>query len=49
VDLDVATAAQSRQLLLSPVGKRLACTLHPLWERYDEHGPTQQQEERDYS
>lgn len=48
VDLEVATAAQSRQLLLSPVGKRLACALHPLWERYDEHGPTEQQEQQDY-
>lgn len=45
VDLDVATAAQARQLLLSPTGKRLACALHPLWERYDEHGPTSEQEE----
>jgi hypothetical protein len=48
VDLDVATAAQSRQLLLAPVGKRLACALHPLWERYDEHGPTEQQEQAEY-
>jgi hypothetical protein len=49
VDLDVATAAQSRQLLLSPTGKRLDCALHPLWERYDEHGPSQAQEEQEYS
>lgn len=45
VDLDVSSAAQARQLLLSPTGKRLACALHPLWERYDEHGPTPEQEE----
>jgi hypothetical protein len=45
VDLDVASAAQTRQFLLNPSQKRLACALHPLWERYDEHGPSTRQEE----
>ncbi len=39
VDLDVTTAAEARQLMLTPGIKRLACARHPLWERYDEHGP----------
>jgi hypothetical protein len=39
VDLDVVSAAEARQLMLTPGIKRLACTNHPLWERYDHHGP----------
>jgi hypothetical protein len=39
VDLEVASAAQARQLLLTPNPTRLRCATHPLWERYDEHGP----------
>jgi hypothetical protein len=45
VDTDVASAAQVRQFLLNPSRKRLACALHPLWERYDEHGPSARHEE----
>jgi hypothetical protein len=48
VDLEVATAAQARQLLLTPNPTRLRCSTHPLWERYDEHGPTEQQEQAEY-
>ena len=39
VDLDIISAAQARQLLLTPNPNRLRCVLHPLWERYEEHGP----------
>ncbi|MEN9937900.1 MAG: hypothetical protein RLZZ387_4479 [Chloroflexota bacterium] len=44
VDLEIATAAQARQFLLTQSPKRLGCVKHPLWERYDEHGPTPDQE-----
>jgi hypothetical protein len=39
VDTEVISAGQARQLLLTSGAPRLACTIHPLWERYDEHGP----------
>jgi len=46
VDQDIIAPGAARQLLLTPhITQRLHCVLHPLWERYDEHGP--QVEERD--
>ena len=39
LDQDILPAAAARQLLLSDSTKRLACAKHPLWERYDQHGP----------
>jgi hypothetical protein len=39
LDQDILPAAAARQLLLSDSAKRLACAKHPLWERYDQHGP----------
>jgi hypothetical protein len=39
LDQDILPAAAARQLLLSDSSKRLACAKHPLWERYDQHGP----------
>jgi hypothetical protein len=40
VDQYLMPAAQARQLLLAKGAGELACVRHPLWERYDEHGPT---------
>jgi hypothetical protein len=46
VDQDIIIPGAARQLLLTPhVTQRLHCVLHPLWERYDRHGP--QVEERE--
>jgi hypothetical protein len=39
LDQDIIPAAVARQLLLSDSTTRLACAKHPLWERYDQHGP----------
>ncbi len=39
LDQDILPAAAARQLLLTDSSKRLACAKHPLWERYDQHGP----------
>jgi hypothetical protein len=40
VDQHIITPANARQLLLTPnIVQRLNCVLHPLWERYDQHGP----------
>jgi hypothetical protein len=39
VDRAVIPAAEARQWLLAKIDKRLGCVNHPLWERYDEHGP----------
>ncbi|MEO7911292.1 MAG: hypothetical protein ABIV47_16735 [Roseiflexaceae bacterium] len=39
LDQDILPAAAARQLLLTDSTKRLACAKHPLWERYDQHGP----------
>src|SRR5262249_26316342 len=39
LDQEIVPAAAARQLLLSDSTKRLACAKHPLWERYDQHGP----------
>lgn len=39
IDQQVIPAGTARQLLLSKSEKRLACVHHPLWERYDQHGP----------
>jgi hypothetical protein len=46
VDTSTMPPGTARQLLLAsaPAG-RLQCALHPLWERYDHHGP--QPEERE--
>jgi hypothetical protein len=43
LDQDILPAAAARQLLLSDSAKRLACAKHPLWERYDQHGPFAQE------
>lgn len=39
VDQELIPPGAARQLLLSDGSKRLACVKHPLWERYDQHGP----------
>lgn len=39
IDTEIIPAGAMRQLLLTDSSKRLACALHPLWERYDQHGP----------
>jgi len=39
IDQEILPAAVARQLLLSDSTTRLACAKHPLWERYDQHGP----------
>jgi hypothetical protein len=44
VDRDVIAPAEARQLLLGKLEKRLGCVAHPLWERYDEHGPFTKEE-----
>ena len=45
IDQDILPAAAARQLMLSDSAKRLACAKHPLWERYDQHGPFPDQRE----
>jgi hypothetical protein len=40
VDTSIIPSATARQLLLAPgPASRLQCAQHPLWERYDRHGP----------
>lgn len=39
VNTELIPPSVARQLLLTPGEKRVACARHPLWERYDEHGP----------
>jgi hypothetical protein len=40
VDTSIIPSATARQLLLAPgPAHRLECAQHPLWERYDRHGP----------
>lgn len=39
VDQQKAPAAMARQFLLSGGRNDLVCVKHPLWERYDHHGP----------
>lgn len=39
IDREVIGPATARQLLLSDGAKRLTCSKHPFWERYDQHGP----------
>jgi hypothetical protein len=40
VDTSIIPPATARQLLLAPgPAPRLECARHPLWERYDRHGP----------
>jgi hypothetical protein len=36
---EIIPAGAARQLLLTDGSQRLACAKHPLWERYDQHGP----------
>ena len=46
VDQSIMPAGVARQLLLSAdASQRLKCVLHPLWERYDTHGPQAQERE----
>jgi hypothetical protein len=40
IDQSRIPAAAARQLLLGGGRKDLTCVNHPLWERYDHHGPT---------
>lgn len=44
VDQSRMPAAAARQFLLGGGRGDLKCVSHPLWERYDEHGPTFQDE-----
>jgi hypothetical protein len=39
VDREALPPGTARQMLLTPSHQRLRCVNHPLWERYDEHGP----------
>jgi hypothetical protein len=39
IDQEIIPAGAVRQLLLTDSTKRLSCANHPLWERYDQHGP----------
>jgi hypothetical protein len=40
VDQTIIPAGTARQLMLAAeAAQRLKCVLHPLWERYDAHGP----------
>jgi hypothetical protein len=39
IDRELIGPGTARQLLLSTGEKRLGCARHPLWERYDQHGP----------
>ena len=39
IDTEMLPAASARQLLLGGGTSSLACAAHPLWERYDDHGP----------
>lgn len=39
IDKAIVPPGAARQWLLSKIEKRLSCVSHPLWERYDEHGP----------
>jgi hypothetical protein len=45
IDQEIIPAGAARQLLLTSSDKRLACVRHPLWERYDQHGPFPQERE----
>lgn len=40
IDQSKAPAGAARQFLLGGGRKDLSCVSHPLWERYDQHGPT---------
>jgi hypothetical protein len=44
VNREIIGPGEARQLLLSKNEKRLGCVNHPLWERYDEHGPFSKEE-----
>jgi hypothetical protein len=40
VDQSIIPPGAARQLLMSAdATQRLQCVTHPLWERYDKHGP----------
>ncbi len=45
IDQEIIPAGAVRQLLLTDGAKRLACAIHPLWERYDQHGPFPEERE----
>jgi hypothetical protein len=45
IDQAIIPAGAVRQLLLTDSTKRLACANHPLWERYDQHGPFPEERE----
>lgn len=45
VNQEITPAALVRQLILASGRNMLDCAKHPLWERYDEHGPRDQQDE----
>lgn len=45
IDAQRAPAAAARQMLLGGGRPDLACAKHPLWERYQEHGPHPRQAE----
>ena len=45
IDQEIIPAGVARQLLLTKGERRLSCVHHPLWERYDQHGPAPQERE----
>jgi hypothetical protein len=46
VDTSIIPSATARQMLLAPgPASRLQCAQHPLWERYDRHGPHPEEKE----
>jgi len=48
VDQEIVSAATARQLLLGKEHSVLACARHPLWERYDEHGPSDNDTDKEW-
>jgi hypothetical protein len=44
IDQSKAPAAAARQFLLGGGRKDLSCVSHPLWERYEQHGPNPRDE-----
>lgn len=45
INQHIVPPGTARQMLLSKRDTRLNCAKHPLWERYDQHGPFAQENE----